>query len=135
MYAKTIEYENYNGDMIKENFYFNLTKSEMAILEAKTPGGWSAYMQSIMDRKDAPAIMEMFEKLLRASYGVKSADGRNFRKSDAIFEDFESCPAYDIMVLDLLTNEEFAKEFIFGIMPKDLVEQAKKDGKVSQYFN
>lgn len=135
MYAKTIEYENYNGENIKETFYFNLTKSEMAILEAKTPGGWSNYMQSIMDKKDGPAVMEMFEKLLRASYGEKSADGRNFKKSNAIFEDFESCPAYDIIVLELLTNEAFAKEFIFGIMPKDLVEQAKKDGKASQFFN
>lgn len=134
MYAKTVEYENYNGEMIKETFYFNLTKSEMAILESKTPGGWSAYVQTIMDKKDAPAVMEMFEKLLRASYGVKSADGRNFKKSDAIFEDFESCAAYDSIVLDLLTKEDFAKEFIYGIMPKDLVEQAKQDGRVSEYF-
>lgn len=134
MFAKTIEYENYNGEMIKETFYFNLTKSELAILESKTPGGWSTYMQTVTDKKDVPAVMALFEKLLRASYGQKSADGRNFRKSDAIFEDFESCPAYDIMVLELLTKEETAKAFIYGIMPKDLVEQAKKDGKVSQYF-
>lgn len=135
MFAKTVEYENYNGETIKETFYFNITKTELAILESKTPGGWSNYMQSIMDKKDAPAVMDMFEKLIRASYGEKSADGRNFKKSEAIYLDFESCPAYDIIVLELLTSEKFAKEFIFGIMPKDLVEQAKKDGRVSQYFN
>lgn len=135
MFAKTIEYENYNGEMIKETFYFNLTKSELTILESKTPGGWSNYMQTVMDKKDAPAVVALFERLIRASYGQKSADGRNFRKSDAIFDDFESCPAYDILVLELLTKEEAAKAFIYGIMPKDLVEQAKKDGKVSQFFN
>lgn len=134
MYARTVEYENYNGEMVKETFYFNLTKSEMAVLEAKTPGGWSAYMQQIMDRKDAPAVMEMFEKLIRAAYGVKSADGRNFRKGADIFADFESCPAYDTIVLDLLTDENFVKEFIFGIMPKDVVEKARQDGKLDGIF-
>lgn len=39
MYKKTITYLDYNGEEIKEDFYFNLTKAEILEMQLEKEGG------------------------------------------------------------------------------------------------
>lgn len=118
MIKKTIEYEDYNGVMRKEDFYFNLTKAELALHDLKSPGGAASVLQKIIDSSDQEKIVEWFEWFVEKSYGEKSEDGRNFNKSPEIFKSFSSTEAYSELIIELVSDAKAAADFVNGIIPK-----------------
>lgn len=48
MLKKTITYTDYNGVERTEDFYFNLTKSELLVLEMGTTGGLTEMVEKIV---------------------------------------------------------------------------------------
>lgn len=125
MLTKTIKFEDWNGTEREEDFYFNLSESELMELELGTTGGFTKMMQTIVRKKDVPQLMDTFKKLILKSYGEKSADGRRFIKSAELSEEFMQTPAYDNLFMELVTNADAASAFVNGIVPKKLAEQAK----------
>lgn len=126
MLEKKIKYTDYNGVEREETFYFHISKAEMSRKEFTTAGGYSEYLQKIVDERDSIKLYNIFEDLLRMSFGVKSDDGKRFIKkaSDGslLFDQFQESPAYDELIMELFNPEETAK-FIKGIFPKDIVDQ------------
>lgn len=120
MIVKTIKYEDYNGNVREEKFYFNLSKAEILEMEASKNGGLSAYIQRIAEEQDAPKIMELFKELLQKSYGVKSDDGKRFIKSKELTEAFVQTEAYSELFVLLASNADEATEFVNGVIPKNL---------------
>lgn len=131
MLKKTIKYENFNGEEIIEDFYFNITKNEVLQMELQTPGGYSAKIREMYNKKDTPTIMKNMEEIVLNAYGVKSADGRTFVKNDKVREEFKSTNAYSELMFELLTDADKAVAFIKGVMPVEIkdsdVEAAKKE--------
>ena len=80
MLKKTMTYTDCNGNQRTEDFYFNLTKAEIAEMEMSTAGGMAEMIQKIVDTQDGPAIIKIFKDLVLKSYGEKSADGKSFIK-------------------------------------------------------
>lgn len=126
MLKKTVTYTDYDGNERTEDFYFNLTKAELTGLFNSINGGLQAYLDQILKSKDAPKIMDAFTKILAASYGVKSLDGRRFSKSDEIFAEFKETEAYSQIFMELCTDSVAGAKFIEGVLPQDLVEESKK---------
>ena len=118
MYKKTITYEDYNNVTRTEDFYFNLTQAELAEMEFGTSGGLADMLTQISKSMDQPSIVAMFKKIILAAYGVKSPDGKYFRKNDEIRNDFMSTEAYSILFMELASDSDFASEFINGVIPK-----------------
>ena len=125
MLKKEITYVDYNGVEKKETFWFNLTKSEL-MKEFGAGDGTTETLQRIVDAKDGRALMDNFEKLILKAYGEKSPDGRRFLKSKELSEEFSQTPAYDVLFMELLTNEKAAAEFTEGILPADLVVEVRQ---------
>lgn len=121
MYKKTITYEDYNNVSRTEDFYFNLSQAELAEMEFGTSGGLADMLTQISKSMDQPSIIAMFKKIILAAYGVKSPDGKYFRKSEEIRNDFMSTEAYSILFMELASDSNAASEFINGVIPK--VEQ------------
>lgn len=126
MFKKTITYTDYNGLERTEDYYFNITASELMDLELKHDGGFSAYLEAIVNAKDTSKLKAAFDDILKLSYGVKSEDGRRFIKRDELFDEFKESPAYDQMMFELYTNDKFSAEFANGILPKLTDAQRKK---------
>lgn len=120
MFKKRITYTDFNGQERTEDFYFNLSKSEMIMLESTTPGGYAAMLQRIIDSKDNTSLMKAFTDLIRMSYGVKSEDGKHFVKNEKVVDDFLNSAAFDQMFTEFFTDENAASDFAKGIMPMDL---------------
>ena len=99
MLKETIEYTDYNGVVRKEDFRFNLTQAEVVEMEMREEGGMVAMIQRIVDAKDNKAIMKTFKDLVLKAYGVTSADGRRFIKSDELREEFSQTEAYNILFM------------------------------------
>lgn len=120
MFKKKITYTDYNGQERTEDFYFNLSKSELIMLESTTPGGYTAMLQRIIDSKDNTQLMKIFTDLIKMSYGVKSDDGKHFIKNDQVVEDFLNSAAFDQMFTEFFTDENAASNFAKGIIPQEI---------------
>lgn len=125
MLKKTITYTDYNDVERTEDFYFNLSKAEIAEMELEVPGGMTAMIERITKTKDAPSLVKIFKELILRSYGEKSDDGRRFIKSEELSKKFEQTEAYSELFMELATNADSASEFIKGITPK-IPEGAQK---------
>lgn len=125
MIKKTITYVDYNGNERTEDHYFNLSKSEIMKMEMSVAGGLAEMIQRVVAAQDQTAIMKIFEDLIHKSYGVKTPDGKGFRKTPADLEAFVATPAYDELFMELATNADAAANFVNGIIPADMAKQLK----------
>ena len=125
MLKKTITYTDYNGVERTEDFYFNLSKAEIAEMELSTEGGFAEMIQRIVNAKDAAAIVDIFKKMILKAYGIKSDDGKRFMKSKEISEAFSQTEAYSQLFIELSTNADAGAAFVKGIMPADMAAAAE----------
>jgi hypothetical protein len=125
MLKKTITYTDFNGVERTEDFYFNLTKAEIAEMELEIPGGMTAMIDRITKSQDTPSLIKLFKDLILRSYGKKSDDGRRFIKNRDVVDEFKDSEAYSELFMELATNADAASAFVNGIVPK-VPEAAKK---------
>ena len=125
MLVKEITYTDYDGNKRTEKFYFNLNESELAELELTTPGGMREWLEKITKSVDKVEIMKTFKKILMASYGEKSPDGKRLVKSEEISTAFTQTEAYNVLFLELINGSDIAMaNFINAIVPKKFASDA-----------
>lgn len=130
MYKKTITYEDYNGNSITEDFYFNLNKGELIEMEASVQGGLSETLKKIVKTNDTPKIMKYFKNLIMKSYGEKSEDGKRFVKNGGeLAKQFVETEAYSNLLTELIMDAKFAADFVKGIIPANIAAEMKEAGK------
>lgn len=123
MIKKTITYTDFNGNERTEDQYFNLSKAEITKMELSIKGGLAEMIKRIVDAQDTPAIIEVFEDLIKRSYGVKTPDGRGFVKRAEDLEAFMATEAYSQLFMELATDADAAAKFVNGIIPADMASQ------------
>jgi hypothetical protein len=128
MLKKTLTYTDFNGKEVTEDFYFNLTKAEIAEMEVNAStldsngnvnGGMEAMLNDVVESGSGKRIIEVFKEIVKRSIGRKSEDGKYFFKDVFIWHEFEASPAYSDFFVELLTDPDAAAEFIKGVMPVD----------------
>lgn len=117
MLKKTINYVDYNGVERIEDFYFNLSKAELAEMELSVDGGMSAMLEKIVNSNNNKEIVGVFKDIILKAYGEKSEDGKRFVKNKEIMEGFAQTEAFSELFVELALDENKASEFIKGIMP------------------
>lgn len=122
-----ITYVDYNGNTVTENFYFHLNKAELIKMQFNANGGYAQFIERVTNQRDLKALGDEFEKIILNAYGEKSDDGRTFRKSDAIRDNFKYSEAYSELFMELITDSEKAVSFIRGVLPKDLQDVSPDD--------
>lgn len=127
MITKTISYTDFNGKQRSEDFNFHLNKAELIELQAAYEGGWDAHLQRVVNTNNNAEIFRTMKDFILRSFGVKSEDGRRFKKVDEngapLSRIFEESPAYEILLMELTLGPNAAKaaaDFINGVMPKDM---------------
>lgn len=128
MLKKTITYTDFNNNVRTEDFYFNLSKAEITEWELREnlSGGLQAILTNVIKSNDGRQIMDAFRQILIKSYGIKSADGRSFVKSEEISAGFLGSEAYSVLFMELLQDPNAASRFVNGIVPADLADEAAK---------
>lgn len=131
MLKKTITCENFNGVETTEDYWFNLTESEILEMQLGTAGGLDESIKQIVAGMDLPSMVTFFKDFVLKSYGVKSPDGKRFVKSNELREAFSQTQAYNKLFMELAFNDVAAAEFINGVIPKDVADKmseiTKKD--------
>lgn len=125
MLKQTITVTDFNGNERTEDLYFNLTEAELVDIQNASDRGIQEDLKEAIAAKDLRKMLDFIKMLVVRSYGEKSSDGKHFRKSDQIREDFINSAFYSDLLLHLFEDEGTrAEKFITGLMPKDLVERA-----------
>lgn len=127
MYKKTITYVDYDGTERTEDFYFNLTKAEVTMMEIGTTGGMKKMLEKIVAEKDNKRMIEIFQDMIKRSYGEKSADGKRFIKTPEVVEAFTQTEAYSELFMELASNAQSAAAFINGIVPQGMMVEKAAD--------
>lgn len=125
MLKKTITYEDYNGDTRTEDFYFNLTRTELIEMEY-TIGGNESLTETIKiltNEKDNGEIIRVIKNVILHAYGEKSPDGRRFIKNQDIRDAFEQNPAYDVLYMELASDAKASADFFAGLLPSSITSQ------------
>jgi hypothetical protein len=117
---KTITYEDLDGNSVTEDFYFNLSKAELAEMVLVHKGDLSEYLKRIIKDEDGTAIIASFKDILSKAYGKRSDDGRRFIKSPELWEEFSQTDAYSKLFMELITDAEAASAFINAVVPKNI---------------
>lgn len=126
MLKKTIIYKDFNGDEVSEDFFFHLSKAELVELELSHHGGLSEALQRIVAAEDGKGIVQEFKNIILSAYGQRSDDGKRFIKNQQIREEFESTEAYSSLFIELVTDADSAVEFINGVIPADMAQEAAR---------
>lgn len=134
MIKMNVSAETFDGDMVTETLWFHMNKVDLIELQQSEPGGFTDTLQAFMSRKpedwtnkDKFKLFEFFRTIVDKAYGERSSDGKRFRKSPEILANFKDSIFYDEFVLNLLEDEKKSIKFFNGVMPKALLDQAKKE--------
>lgn len=134
MIKMNVSAETFDGDMVTETLWFHMNKVDLIELQQSEPGGFTDTLQAFMSRKpedwtnkDKFKLFEFFRVMVDKAYGERSSDGKRFKKSPEILANFKDSIFYDEFILSLLEDEKKSIKFFNGVMPKALLEQAKKD--------
>lgn len=125
MLKKTLTFEDYNGETRTEDFYFNLTKAELAEMELRVGGGMEAMINRMINERDSDKLTTMFKDIILSAYGEKSLDGRRFIKNQELRDSFVQTEAYSDLFISLISDQKEVESFIRGIMPKEVREVTK----------
>jgi hypothetical protein len=115
---KKITFEDFNGNEQTQEFFFNLSAPEVFRIETDFKGGLENYINNLNNEKDPKGILVLFERLIRESYGVKSADGAYFIKEKAIVDKFYQSAAYNALFMELMMDADKAAKFFVSLIPE-----------------
>lgn len=125
MFKKTVTYTGFDDVEKTEDFYFHLTQAEL--LEMGSDNTLLKRMQDAAQSQDAIAIMRAVENMVKLSYGVRWEGGNSFQKSPELTAQFAGSPAYDALIMELLTTPDAGLQFMTDLMPKNMREQMKAE--------
>lgn len=130
MLKKTIAFTDFDGTEQKEDFYFNLTKAEIFEVEVGAgKEGLSEIIKNVVEAEDGKTIIEQFKKIILASVGKRSEDGKLFIKNQDVRDSLEFSPAYSELFMELATDADKASAFVNGVLPADLTAEDAAEGK------
>lgn len=128
MFATKVKYEDFNGNQCEETLCFYLNEAEIPTIKMFSDvEGIEELRKRIVAGKpttdDVNVMMETIKELILKSYGEKSEDGKHFRKTAQIREDFEQSAAFPALFMEIYNDPTGTKvnEFIQGVMPKSLM--------------
>lgn len=129
MLKKEITYTDFDGNTVKEDVYFNLTRAEIVELQVSYPGedGLMGIMQEAVKNEDKTEIIKYLKLLVGKAYGRR--DGASFIKRQEWTEAFFASEAYSELFMSFFTNPQASVDFVNGVMPAGLVKEAEERSK------
>lgn len=122
MLKRNITYEDFNGDTVTEEFYFNLSELDLIELEVEREGGIAEFFTKLVKEDNRAAMISEFKKLLLLSYGIKSEDGKQFVKTPEIREAFSHSAAFITLFFEVTKSEDAMVQFMLATFPKSMVK-------------
>jgi hypothetical protein len=125
---KTITYTDYNDESITEDFYFNISKAEFLEMELLAgEKGLGHLLSEAYNKQDRAGLLAIFKEIILKGIGVRSEDGKYFRKPKEHAENFEASEAYSELFIEIFQSEDSMIQFIAGVLPSGLVNMTSEE--------
>lgn len=134
----TKTYNDFDGIERTETAYFNMTQSELVEMAMELPDNVTssvndpenvdkdAVAAKLVETMGGKGIVAFVKDLLTKSYGIRVDEGRRFKKSKEISEDFSQTMLFDTIFMELMSDDTKASEFINAIIPADVLNKTKQ---------
>lgn len=127
MYKKTMTYTDFLGQQRTEDFYFNLTKTEiLEWLSTNSEYTLDMVIENMSKKMNVKGLLDATRELIYKAYGEVSLDGRRFIKNEEVKNNFMETNAFSDLFMELATDAKAAADFFNAIIPKDLAEGVDK---------
>ena len=127
MISYRVTYEDYSGKTRTETHRFNLTRTEINMLNARYGGSLENTLARLTMTENAREMMDILMDVFKTSYGRMDDDGVHFRKNAQIWDDFASTPAFDKLFMDIMSSDEKSAAFMRGVLPPKVAEAADNE--------
>lgn len=131
MLKQTVQFTDFDGVNKTKVLYFNLTRVEVIDnldiqREFQDVQDMIGGQTRDLEMHEIRLILNLVKKLMQMSYGVQrqTQDGDlKFTKKDPnIWQDFTETAVYDAFLMGLFEDVEKAGSFLYGIWPKELLD-------------
>lgn len=136
MIKKVVQYNDYDDNVRTDTLYFHLNKFEWLELETYTKGGLIENLEHAVETNNAKKTIDLLKKIILRAYGERNPETGAFEKDDDKAIRFSKTEAFSALFYELAYDENAAKEFFLGLIPKEIRgealkkynEQAKQNG-------
>lgn len=129
MFKKTVEFEDFDGNKQRRDFYFHISKVEFLGMAANG-NEMHKRIQGLIETKDSSGILHEVRELIKMSVGVRSEDGVRFIKDSEAQSSLLDSPAFDELLMEMATDPQALLEFVRQLIPekmqKQMLDQMKK---------
>ena len=116
MLKQRVKYEGFDGELIEEDLYFNLTRMDLIELNDRYESkDMAAYMDKIVKEKNIKELYKVLKDVVLMAYGVKSEDGKRFIKNQTVKDEFAESLAFSQLIEDFHETDTAMSDFITGI--------------------
>lgn len=116
MLKKRVKYEGFDGEIIEEDLYFNLTRMDLIELNDRYESkDMAAYMDKIVKEKNIKELYKVLKDIVLMAYGTKSEDGKRFIKNETVKKEFEESLAFAQLIEDFHETDTAMSDFVTGI--------------------
>lgn len=122
MVSYNVTYDDYAGKKRTETHYFDLTRTEINMLNARYGGSLEQTLARLTMTENAREMMDILMDVFKTAYGRMDDDRVHFRKSPEIWDDFASTPAFDKLFMETMSSDEKSAAFMRGVLPPKAAE-------------
>ena len=116
MLKQRVKYEGFDGEIVEEDLYFNLTRMDLIELNDRYESkDMAAYMDKIVKEKNVKELYKVLKDIVLMAYGVKSEDGKRFIKNQTVKDEFAESLAFSQLIEDFHETDTSMSDFITGI--------------------
>lgn len=116
MLKQRVKYEGFDGELIEEDLYFNLTRMDLIELNDRYESkDMAAYMDKIVKEKNIKELYKVLKDIVLMAYGVKSEDGKRFIKNQTVKDEFAESLAFSQLIEDFHETDTAMSDFVTGI--------------------
>ena len=116
MLKQRVKYEGFDGELIEEDLYFNLTRMDLIELNDRYESkDMAAYMDKIVKEKNVKELYKVLKDIVLMAYGVKSEDGKRFIKNQTVKDEFAESLAFSQLIEDFHETDTSMSDFVTGI--------------------
>lgn len=136
MIKRDVAYVDFDGNQQTETFWFHITKTVLTdhIVELTAEMNEISYLlegeKKTLTIPEIVKILAMIKNMVKLAYGEKSPDGKRFRQTEEVWDDFRFSPAYDALLTYFMEHPDEGMQFIEAVLPADLVKQAQEQQEI-----
>ena len=116
MLKQRVKYQGFDGELIEEDLYFNLTRMDLIELNDRYESkDMAAYIDKIVKEKNIKKLYKVLKDIVLMAYGVKSEDGKRFIKNQTVKDEFAESLAFAQLIEDFHETDTAMSAFVTGI--------------------